>query len=693
MRMRIETDRLRLFRSLFRGRTDVYALRWESASGKGYMPARKPDSSSEYALLTDEVIAAHLAGEITVGIYPMLLDHSVYFAALDFDGKGWENACKTVHSFLERYGLSSYIERSRSGNGGHVWLFFPARIPAVTIRSLLRKMLEQAFANQGNKALKSFDRIFPNQDFLSGKSFGNLIALPLQGISAKSGNSVFIDPFSQAALSDQWTFLRNIRKIRPQEIIRTFNALYVDVPSNSSPKPKDSILHILVESQILLSKSHLPNSLWEGIKGRLTVANPLYFIRKNAGKSVYGIEKYRSLIRQDGDTISLPVVQLRPLLEQLEMEAVRFQVQDNRILHSPIQFNPKIELWPSQGPAIESIQNAFCGVVVAPPGSGKTVVALKAIAIKGRKSLIIVHRRDLMEQWISRIEEFLGIPRSDIGILAGPKCSIGDQVTIGMVQTLARSRKLPQDWSRAFGTAIVDECHHVPAQQYQKVIGLLDCEFIFGFTATPIRKVKDEKFIFALLGPLLAHLKPSENQLDFDLSMQIRVRNTELFADFNAKKDEFPALMNILINDPRRNTLIQGDIEAAVKGGKKCLVLSERKKQLQLLQTAVRCNSISMTGDLSQNLKSDVRNRIETGDFEVVFATGQLFGEGIDIPAFDILFLVYPIAFAGKLIQYVGRVKRDGKRPEIIDYRDLKVPILERMYRKRLKVYRGYFGG
>lgn len=684
----ISIDQIRLFRSIFRGRTDVYAIRWERGGKKGYFPVRKPFSPMSYDPLTDSVIKRHLTGEHTIGMYPMLSDSHVYFTAIDFDASDWWKACSEVFRCFSKYGIPSYIERSRSGNGGHVWVFFKERIPAGSVRILVHEILRLSLGESRN--WQSFDRIFPHQNELSGKGLGNLIALPLQGRSLSIGNSIFLNPETGEDIEDQWAYLRMIRKIGTEEINRSMKIFGLEFP-NPAPTTVEKRLKIRINSQISINEIGLPKSLYDWLRNELSVSNPRYFMLKNSGKRTYGTEKRRWLLKQKDGKLLVPVRFLESLLSYCQEANIPYSLEDFRKNHEDFHFDCNIKLFDFQKPVLEIINEVDYGVFVAPPGSGKTVIALKTIGQKKKRSLIVVHRRQLLEQWLDRIEEFLEIPRSEVGLIKSGKKTIGDKVTIGMVQTLARSKKIPFEWKDVFGTVIIDECHHVPSSQYQKIISQIDCSYLFGFTATPIRKDKDEKFIFSQLGPLLADIVPKKDVFHPELSIQIHIKRTQFSYPFDTKKDSFPKLLSSLITDNDRNTLIAQDIEAVVHRKKKCLVISERKEHLNLLNDLIQAELIILTGELSKVERANSFAKILLQEFEVVLTTGQFIGEGIDLPSFDALFLVFPLSFKGKLIQYIGRAKRGEMRPEIFDYRDHKVPVLERMFKKREKVYRDSF--
>jgi hypothetical protein len=223
-------EKVKLFRELFRGREDVYAVRWESPDGRtGYSPKSERDWKAYYAAkqedrqrvdketrkllpLTDDVIRAHLKGETTVGVYPLLLDETCWFLAADFDKKTWQEDAAAFLATCRDWDVPAALERSRSGDGGHLWIFFDRAISAVVARKLGCALLTRTMERRHQIGLDSYDRFFPNQDTMPKGGFGNLIALPLQKTPREAGNSVFVDD-RIVPYSDQWAFLSSVRRM------------------------------------------------------------------------------------------------------------------------------------------------------------------------------------------------------------------------------------------------------------------------------------------------------------------------------------------------------------------------------------------------------------------------------------------------------------------------------------------------
>ncbi|MEJ7736980.1 MAG: DEAD/DEAH box helicase family protein [Chitinophagaceae bacterium] len=327
---------------------------------------------------------------------------------------------------------------------------------------------------------------------------------------------------------------------------------------------------------------------------------------------------------------------------------------------------------------------------VAPPGSWKTVIALEIVARKQQPALIVVHRRQLFDQWVDRIQSFLGIPKFQVGSIERGRCEIGKEITVAMIQSL-QTPNLPdtEKLYHAFGTIIVDECHHVPAKTFREVMQHFHSYYLYGFTATPIRKNKDEKLIFMHIGNIIHEVfipvKGIHNK-----QLSVTIQNTELSTPFNASTDKVETLLNILIHDTARNEMIVDDVKRETRAVRKILVLTERKVHVDILQQYLKgtCETITLTGeDVEQNKKRKLR-LIDAGDFQVLIATGQYIGEGTDIGVLDCLILAYPFSFEGKLIQYIGPVQRSQVAPVIYDYRDHKIEYFNNLFKQRNKYYR-----
>ncbi|MDY0201990.1 MAG: DEAD/DEAH box helicase family protein [Tenuifilaceae bacterium] len=701
MQNELQNSLIHIFRSLFKGREDVFAVRWEKGNKSGYMPAYFYDpyrlrahkmnggtfqnfTEKSYLKLTDEQIQKHLDGFHHIGIYPLLQDNTTWFLAADFDKANWQNEALTFLNACKEKEIPAYLERSRSGNGGHVWIFFDKPYPAIRSRKIFISILEQSGAFSMFDKSSSFDRLFPNQDFLSGKGFGNLIALPLFKPTFEKGNSCFVNSETIEAITDQWNFLKNIKRVSTDYLDELYKTLSPDVPI-ITPQPTNGKLSISLNNTIRVSRKGLTPTLTHFLKEELNFANSEFFIKKKSGRNTYETARYFKLIEESENEIFIPRGFIGRLLRFCKESQIAFDFLDERKLKSSIPFAFNAALRNHQLGVIETVSKKDYGVIVAPPGSGKTVIGLKIIADKRQPALIIVHRKQLLEQWTERIEAFLGIPKRDIGVIGQGKSKIGKQITVATIQSLPKQMVSTQN---QFGTIIVDECHHVPAETFRNTIEKLQTYYLYGLTATPFRKYNDGKMIFTHLGEIIANIQPTE--IENYKQAKIIIRNTELNVPYNSKTDNFESLSKILVHDTARNKLILEDVNTELNKGKKAVIITERKEHIDTLYLFLKQSYevIALSGEDSETSQKAKWKILQEGNFQVLITTGQYFGEGTDLQNISCLFLVYPFSFEGKLIQYIGRVQRSEINPTIYDYRDYKIDYLNRLFLKRNTYYR-----
>ncbi len=703
------THNINQYRSLFRGRTDIYAVRWEKDGRSGYMPAYKVDwtdynkhkaqggtfknyKNKEFLPFDNSAIESHFSGKETCGIYPLLEDNTSYFIAVDFDKQNWKETIVKLHKTCTKYKIPSFIERSRSGNGGHLWVFFEHAFPAQQSRKIMFELLRHSNIISHFEKEPSFDRLFPNQDFHSGKGIGNLIALPFQGNSLANRNSCFINPETFEPIENQWKFLESIEKISIPELKNLYEDLF-DVRPNegfisNSEDNKTFELEIVISNQIYLKRAQLSQKLIVFLRNELNFYNSDYLVKKILGKSTFNTEKFFKLIEEHDNNVMIPRGFFASLIQFCSKEKISFNILDNREKKDSIDYLSEITLQDHQKIALEKVREKDFGVIVSPPGSGKTVIGLEIIAEKRQPALIIVHRKQLFDQWVERIQDFLKIPKKDIGQIGNKKKKIGKQITIAMIQSLSRINNL-KELSKVFGTIIIDECHHIPAKSFREAIVNFSAFYLYGLTATPKRKNNDQKLIFIYIGNILHQVNQHDFLAERNIKTEINIKDTELFAPFDYKIDNYETISQILIHDTQRNSLILNDIENNVKRFKTILVLSERKAHVDILNLYLKdkYETITVYGDDSEGSRKTKIKQIKQGHFKIVISTGQFFGEGIDISNLECLFIVYPFAFVGKLIQYIGRIQRSKNPPVIFDYRDSKIEYFEKMFKQRNQYY------
>ena len=708
-----EKQNIELFKSLFRGRTDIYAVRWEKDERSGYMPAYKVDwsdynkhkaqggtfkeyTNKEHLPFDDTAIEAHLTGKDTCGIYPLLEDNTSFFIAADFDKENWKEIIQRLYGTCLKHKIPVYIERSRSGNGGHLWVFFEDAFPAEQSRKIMFEMLRYAGIISHFEKEPGFDRLFPNQDYHSGKGMGNLIALPLNGKSIKDGNSCFLNPDTFEPYDNQWGFLQEINTISLKKLKELYKDLFNEKPNeifiSSINDNKSYELEIIIQNQIYLKRNQLSKKLIVFLREQLNFYNSDYLVKKNMGKSTFNTEKFFNLIEESENEVMIPRGFSASLVQFCNKENIPFKIIDKRSKRDTVDFESEIKLKSHQEIALEKIREKDFGVIVSPPGSGKTVIGLEIIAEKRQPALIIVHRKQLFDQWIERIQSFLKIPKKEIGQIGNQKNKVGKSITVAMIQSLARIHDF-KNIANSFGTIIIDECHHIPAKTFREAIVNFNAFYLYGLTATPKRKNNDQKLIFVYIGNILHQVNQYEYLKEKNIHTEINIKETDLFAPFDYRIDKYETISRILVHDTHRNSLILNDIEQNAERFNTILILSERKTHVDILNLYLKdkYETITIHGDDSESARKSKIEQIKQGHFKIVISTGQFFGEGTDINNLECLFIVYPFAFEGKLVQYIGRIQRSEKPPVIFDYRDSKIDYFEKMFKQRKRYYNKLF--
>ena len=404
--------------------------------------------------------------------------------------RSWIDECRSFIETCKQFELPTYLERSRSGKGGHVWIFFDSNYPAQKSRKIVLHILEFAGIISQFDKNPNYDRLFPNQDYHSGKGLGNLIALPFQKKALENNNSCFINPVSQAPLEDQWTFLQNIRRVSVEQLDKIFITIANAVPDKDFSAQYG--IQIVLNNEIEITKEQLTPQLIQFFRDNLNFVNSDYIIKKKLGKPTFGVEPYFRMLKEKGNTILLPRGFIGRLLRYFKEQNIQYQLIDKRRKRSAIDFSFKASLYHYQQEAVNSSDKKEIGIIVAPPGSGKTIMGLAVIANKKQPALIIVHRKQLFDQWIERIQSFLGIAEPFIGKIIQGKQKIGTHIiTVAMIQSIA-SIEDSSELFKSFGLIMIDECHHVPAKTFREVIKRFSSYYLYGLTATPIRKNNDE---------------------------------------------------------------------------------------------------------------------------------------------------------------------------------------------------------
>lgn len=707
-------DKIKLFNSLFKGRTDVFAKRYELKNGKsGYSPAcsnewvpgvcRKPKIKCSECLvraltpISDQGIYDHLSGKDVMGLYPLLKDDTCWFLAIDFDKGKWQEDVNVFTEICRTVNVPYSIERSRSGNGAHVWIFFREQIPAKIARKLGVFLLKEAGETRFEIALPSYDRMFPNQDSLPDKGFGNLIALPLQGQARMEDNSVFVDESFQP-YPDQWLYLSTVLKLDRKGVERVIKELSNPEAeeNNESPGPLESAQW---KNGIYIKKSGLPSSLLAKIHDAASFHNPEFYRLQAKRYSTYGVPKRIDCADMTDNHLIVPRGCVNEVREIVDSYDVKFEISDQRNEGDQINVAFKGELRPQQQIAVDKMKEHEHGVVSATTGFGKTVTAAALIANRNTNTLIIVHRKQLMQQWVEQLSAFLSVRKDEIGQIGGGKRKQTGRIDVAMIQSLSRDGGVDPVVTQ-YGQVIVDECHHLSAVTFERVMKQIRAKYVYGLTATLTRKDGLHPIITMQCGPVIYKADAKEQAKIRPYNHRIIVRNTS----FKTKSEKFQEICNELIDDSSRNERLFNDVLLELEAGRTPLILTERvqhiEELLKLFKGFVK-NIVMLTGGMKkkeQDLALEKLDSISEKEELLVIATGKYIGEGFDYPRLDTLFLPMPISWKGVLQQYVGRLHRDypdKSEVRVYDYVDKHVPVLMKMHEKRLAGFAamGYVDG
>jgi superfamily II DNA or RNA helicase len=642
--------------------------------------------------------------------------------AADFDKKTWEEDSLAFIVTCQRAGVHAYLERSRSGNGGHVWIFFEGPVPAVLARKMGCSLLTQTMERRHQVGLDSYDRFFPNQDTLPKGGFGNLIALPLQWMPRQNGNSLFVDD-DLHSYPDQWQFLLSIRRVGADQVEWIVNdatrrgqvmgvkfsitdddaegaAPWTLLPSRKKgekpiPGPFPESVEIVRSNLIFVPKVGLPEAMLNRIIRVAAFQNPEFYKAQAMRLPIWDKPRIISCSEEFAQHLALPRGCLQEVSEILKEHEIRVLIRDERYTGKPIDVKFQGHLRDDQAEATRQTLRHDEGVLCAPTAFGKTVVAAKLIADRAVNTLILVHREQLLEQWRARLAAFLDLPPKAIGQVVGGKDSRTGLIDVALLQSLQRKGDV-RDCVAEYGHVIADECHHLTAFSFEQVMRQVKAKFIVGLTATPTRKDGHHPIIFMQCGPIRFNLSAREaaerspfrnlvlpRQTDFRMSPEV--------ADLTIQ-DAYAAM----VTSETRNQQIVADIIHAVREGRTPLVLTNRTDHLERLASGLSEleHVVILKGGMGKKQRQSSLERLTSipdGVPRVLLATGSYIGEGFDDSRLDTLFLTMPISWRGTLQQYVGRLHRihHGKKVvRVFDYVDAQVPMLHRMYEKRLKGYR-----
>jgi len=771
----ITPDHAKFFYSLFKGRNDIFSRRAKLKNGKaayfpvcenfwryGICPKRDSKkvkcyecSNHRWRQLTQRVLMEHLIGRRddctdVIGIYPMFQDETCCFLVFDFDNhdKGtigqdnanndsaWIEEVNAMRDICKINNVDILVERSRSGKGAHVWLFFVEHVKTVIARQFGAALLTKGAESVNQKDFKSYDRMIPAQDYMPEGGFGNLVALPLQGRALRLGNSAFVDE-RWNALPDQWAAMRSVRKISLEFIEKKITewsvngilgTLAEDMSGETGKEEQtekpwirksetfnradvEGILHIVYADMIYVNVDNVEPRLQNKLRRLAAFSNPLFYKNQAMGLSNYDVPRITSCSRDRGHYLCLPRGCEEKLKEKLLAADITFNEKDERQQGKHIKVSFIGNLYGEQMKAVEKLIPYNTGVLAATTAFGKTAVGAYIVANLGVNAMILVHNTEIMQNWEDELNKFLKINeplpeyrtpkgrlkkrKSVIGKLYSGHNSLNGIVDIVMVSSLGKKENIRQV-VKDYGLVIMDECHHAGAATVEHVLNEVNANHVYGFTATPKREDGQEQKIFMQFGKIRYRYTALDRARAQGIEHYILPRFTH-FVVAECEKIKIQDAYKAIVNSDIRNKQIIADTKECIENGRTPLVLTKYKEHANVLFDKMKKMAdhvFLLQGGGKSKEKETIREQMKNvheNETVILVAIGKYIGEGFNYPRLDTLLLAMPISWQGNVEQYAGRLHRDyaTKKDVIIyDYVDAHVRVLEKMYHKRVQTYK-----
>ena len=725
-------EKVKIFMNYFKGRDDVYpylSIDKNNPNVKYYIPACANEWKNgvcnktmgkkcrncqyrENKPLSKDIIYKHMYENNPIGIYPLLENDTCYFLSLDFDNKNTNNDIKSdvlaFANICDKYKIPIAIERSRSGKGIHIWIFFDKNIKAITARKLGSLLLSKTM-EISNLSISSFDRMFPNQDTLPKGGYGNLIALPFQNEPSKYGNTLFVDRnFIQ--IKNQIQHLNSIHKLTEEEVFEKIEKLsnetidigheIIDMKKEVITKSRNNIeypksIKVTLNDMVYIDKANLDSIVKNSFRRLATFANPEFYQKQKLRMSVYNIPMVIDCSKEDDKYLKLPRGTYEYLESLCKTNNIKIVKVDKRFKGKKINVVFNGELRDEQQKALDNLLKYENGILCAPTGFGKTVIGCKIIEERNVNTLILVNKIQLLNQWKDRIKKFLNI--ETIGEISSKKKNITNIIDVASIKSLWNNGDV-LDITKNYGMIIIDECHHTAAYTFEQAINTGNAKYVYGISATPERENGHTPIIKMQCGDIRYKVDSLKFNKELNIPMKVIVKKSHLnFTDQNIDNYELNEINDLIAKDVLRSENIIKDIKEEYKKGKNILVLTERLRLMDYIYDKLSKdtnNIFKYYGGIGKKaLKSYEKhaNQInEEGENKIIVATGSYIGEGFDDSKLDVLFLTMPISGQTRVTQYAGRLHRkDDNKKEILiyDYVDDNFSKTRNMFLKRKKTY------